>query len=60
MIAFVEGVRCGPIKAKRKPYWRVFPRGAYRNNPYVRKERRPHGVAVWVTYAEGAAETAKL
>ena len=37
MIAFVEGVRCGPIKAKRKPYWRVFPRGAYRNNPYVRK-----------------------
>ena len=37
MIAFVEGVRCGPVKAKRKPYWRVFPRGAYRNNPYVRK-----------------------
>jgi type IV secretion system protein VirD4 len=38
MIAFIEGVRCGPVKAKRKPYWRVFPRGAYRDNPYVQKK----------------------
>jgi type IV secretion system protein VirD4 len=36
MIAFVEGARCGPVKAKRKPYWRVFRRG-YRDNPYARK-----------------------
>jgi type IV secretion system protein VirD4 len=35
MIAFVEGVRCGPVKAKRKFYFRVF-RGGYRKNPYVR------------------------
>jgi len=39
MIAFVEGVRCGPVKAKRKPYWKVFPRGAYRGNPYVGKKQ---------------------
>jgi type IV secretion system protein VirD4 len=45
MIAFVEGVRCGPIKAKRKPYWRVFPRGAYRNNPYV---SRKSGLLDWL------------
>jgi type IV secretion system protein VirD4 len=36
MIAFAEGVRCGPVKAKRKPYWRVFWSG-YRRNPYARK-----------------------
>ncbi|WP_263351369.1 type IV secretory system conjugative DNA transfer family protein [Acidicapsa acidisoli] len=35
MIAFVEGVRCGPVKAKRKFYWKVF-WGGYRRNPYVR------------------------
>ena len=34
MIAFVEGVRCGPVKAKRKFYFRVC-RGKYRDNPYV-------------------------
>jgi len=39
MIAFIEGVRCGPVKAKRKPYWKVFPRSAYRNNPYVGKKQ---------------------
>jgi type IV secretion system protein VirD4 len=39
MIAFVEGVTCGPVKAKRKPYWRVFGRRCYRDNPYVRKSR---------------------
>lgn len=38
MIAFIEGVRCGPVKAKRKPYWKVFPRSAYRSNPYVGKK----------------------
>jgi len=38
MIAFVEGVRCGPVKAKRKPYWKVFPSGAYRRNPYAGKK----------------------
>ena len=37
MIAFVEGVRCGPIKAKRKFYFRVFSKSKYRHNPYVRK-----------------------
>ena len=37
MIAFVEGVRCGPIKAKRKFYFRVFSKSRYRPNPYVRK-----------------------
>lgn len=45
MIAFVEGVRCGPIKAKRKPYWKVFPRGAYRDNPYVGKKT---GLLSWL------------
>ena len=39
MIAFVEGVRCGPLKAKRKFYFRVFPRGQYRENPYQAKGR---------------------
>src|SRR5262249_3324579 len=39
MIAFVEGVPCGPIKAKRKFYFRVFPHSYYRRNPYVRKDR---------------------
>jgi type IV secretion system protein VirD4 len=34
MIAFVEGVRCGPVKAKRKFYFRVA--SGYRRNPYVR------------------------
>lgn len=34
MIAFVEGVRCGPVKSKRKFYFRVC-RGKYRDNPYV-------------------------
>ena len=34
MIAFVEGVRCGPVKAKRKFYFHVC-RGKYRDNPYV-------------------------
>lgn len=34
MIAFVEGVRCGPVRAKRRFYFRVFLR--YGRNPYVR------------------------
>ncbi len=34
MIAFVEGVRCGPVKAKRKFYFKAF-WGGYRPNPYV-------------------------
>jgi type IV secretion system protein VirD4 len=34
MICFVDNVKCGPVKAKRKPYFRVFLRG-YRRNPYV-------------------------
>lgn len=46
MIAFVEGVRCGPVKAKRKPYWKVFPRSAYRNNPYVGKKQG--GLLEWL------------
>jgi type IV secretion system protein VirD4 len=39
MIAFVEGVRCGPVKAKRKFYFKVFWSG-YRRNPYFRKGGR--------------------
>lgn len=46
MIAFIEGVRCGPVKAKRKPYWKVFPRGAYRSNPYVGK--KSGGLLEWL------------
>ena len=35
MIAFVEGVN-GPIRAKRKPYWKVSRfKGLFRKNPYV-------------------------
>ncbi len=34
MIAFVDGVRCGPVRAKRKFYFKVFA-GGYRRNPYV-------------------------
>lgn len=35
MIAFVEGVN-GPIRAKRKPYWKVGKfAGKFRKNPYV-------------------------
>jgi type IV secretion system protein VirD4 len=36
MIAFVEGVRCGPIRAKRKFYFKCGLRG-YRPNPYINK-----------------------
>jgi type IV secretion system protein VirD4 len=36
MIAFVEGVRCGPVKAKRKFYFKCGLRG-YRPNPYHTK-----------------------
>jgi type IV secretion system protein VirD4 len=36
MIAFVEGVRCGPVRAKRKFYFRVFDSSKYRENPYVK------------------------
>ena len=46
MIAFIEGVRCGPVKAKRKPYWKVFPRSAYRSNPYVGKKNG--GLLAWL------------
>ena len=35
MIAFVEGVRCGPVRAKRKFYFKAFWSG-YRPNPYVK------------------------
>ncbi len=45
MIAFVEGVRCGPVKAKRKPYWKVFPPYAYRRNPYAGKK---NGLWEWL------------
>jgi len=46
MIAFIEGVRCGPVKAKRKPYWKVFPASAYRANPYVGKNKS--GLLKWL------------
>jgi type IV secretion system protein VirD4 len=36
MIVFVEGVRCGPIRAKRKFYFRCSECQGYRNNPYIR------------------------
>lgn len=36
MIAFIEGVRCGPVRAKRKFYFRCGLRG-YRPNPYFTK-----------------------
>jgi type IV secretion system protein VirD4 len=36
MIAFVEGVTCGPVRAKRKFYFKVL-HGRFRPNPYVRK-----------------------
>jgi type IV secretion system protein VirD4 len=37
MIAFVEGVPCGPVRARRKFYFRVPEcRGKFRNNPYVK------------------------
>jgi len=39
MIAFVEGVRCGPVRAKRKFYFKVFGRGQYADNPYVSPSR---------------------
>lgn len=38
MIAFVEGVRCGPVRARRKFYFRVFDRSNFRKNPYVKNE----------------------
>jgi hypothetical protein len=38
MVAFVEGVRCGPVKAKRKFYFKVFGPSKYRMNPYVRND----------------------
>jgi type IV secretion system protein VirD4 len=34
MIAFVEGVRCGPVKAKRKFYFKCWGLRGYRDNPY--------------------------
>lgn len=34
MIAFVDNVRCGPIRARRKFYFKVFS-GGYRPNPYI-------------------------
>jgi hypothetical protein len=36
MIAFVDSVKCGPVRAKRKFYFRCGLRG-YRDNPYFRK-----------------------
>lgn len=39
MIMFVDGVRCGPVKAKRKFYFHVFSRSKYRDNPYVTHDR---------------------
>jgi type IV secretion system protein VirD4 len=38
MIQFVEGVRCGPVCARRKFYFHVFPRHLFRSNPYVRND----------------------
>lgn len=46
MIAFVESLRCGPVRAKRRPYWRVFRRGQYAQNPYVSQHRG--GVWEWL------------
>ena len=37
MIMFVDSVRCGPIKAKRRFYFHVFPARYFRRNPYVKK-----------------------
>jgi type IV secretion system protein VirD4 len=38
MIAFVDGVSCGPVKAKRKFYFRCAELwGKYRPNPYFKK-----------------------
>jgi len=34
MIAFVEGVRCGPVKAKRRFYFKCWGLRGYRDNPY--------------------------
>jgi type IV secretion system protein VirD4 len=39
MIAFVDGVRCGPVMAKREFYFHVFSRAKYRDNPYVANNR---------------------
>lgn len=38
MIAFVEGVTCGPVRARRKFYFKIFGRSRYRNNPYVTRK----------------------
>jgi type IV secretion system protein VirD4 len=38
MIAFIEGVRCGPVRAKRKFYFRVFSSNKFRKNPYVKND----------------------
>jgi len=35
MVAFVEGVRCGPVVARRKFYFRVL--SGFRKNPYIGK-----------------------
>ena len=37
MIAFVDGVRCGPIRAKRKFYFKSAGLHGYRDNPYFEK-----------------------
>jgi type IV secretion system protein VirD4 len=37
MIAFVDGVRCGPIRAKRKFYFKSAGLRGYRDNPYFHK-----------------------
>jgi len=37
MIAFIEGVRCGPVKAKRRFYFKCWGLRGYRKNPYVGK-----------------------
>jgi type IV secretion system protein VirD4 len=37
MIAFVEGVQCGPIKARRRFYFDMFP-GKGRKNPYLKNQ----------------------
>jgi type IV secretion system protein VirD4 len=38
MITFVENLQCGPVKARRKFYFRVF-FGGFRKNPYVKNSR---------------------
>jgi type IV secretion system protein VirD4 len=48
MIAFVDGVSCGPVLARRAFYFRVFPRSMYRSNPYIAKPVKRVGLLSWL------------